>query len=306
MRKSESLQEFYKTFPNEKQEVILNETNKIGHINLFKRWHCTNVKRYLRRDFYRISLIVGTGTLHYGNKKTDITEPTIFLTNKTIPYSWEPISETQNGWVCLFTEEFLTTSSLLCMQTYTSLANQDSPAFILDEELLKKFSTLFETMSLELKSGYTHKYSLLQSYFQILVFEIEKLQAHNIFDNLSGDAAHRTTFRFLELLEQQFPIESPNLPLTMRSPQDYARQLFIHVNHLNNSVKKVTGKTSSELINERIIREAEALLQHTDWTIGEIAEVLGFNYTSHFSAFIRKHTQQSPKDLRSTHILRFL
>lgn len=303
MKQNESLHEFYKTFPKEKKELTLSETNKIGHINLFKRWHCTNVKRYQRRDYYRISLNIGTGILHHGNKKIDITEPSIYLANKTIPYSWEPLSEFQDGWVCLFNEEFLTASSLSCMEAYTSLSNQDVPVFRLDNKSLEELSQLFKEIFSELKSDYIHKYSLIQSYFQVLIFQIQKLQDHSMTDNLLGDAAHRTTFRFLELLEQQFPIESQQPLLTMRSPQDYAQRLFIHVNHLNNSVKKVTGKTSSELINERVVREAKALLRHTDWTIGEIAEALGFDYTSHFSSFIRRHTQQSPKELRLMHIL---
>jgi len=72
----------------------------------------------------------------------------------------------------------------------------------------------------------------------------------------------------------------------------------VHVNHLNRSVKEVTGKTTSEHIAARIVQEASALLTHTDWNISEIAYSLGFEYPSYFTLFFKKHTGVSPNRLR--------
>ena len=113
-----------------------------------------------------------------------------------------------------------------------------------------------------------------------------------------ANAASRVSSLFLELLERQFPIDSPTLVLKLKNPADYAASLSVHINHLNRSVKEVTGKTTSAHIASRIIREAKALLQHTDWNISAIACSLGFEYPSYFTLFFKKHTGMAPTQLR--------
>ena len=112
------------------------------------------------------------------------------------------------------------------------------------------------------------------------------------------NAASRVSSLFLELLERQFPIDSPTLVLKLKNPADYAASLSVHINHLNRSVKEVTGKTTTAHIASRIIREAKALLQHTDWNISAIAYSLGFEYPSYFTLFFKKNTGLAPTQLR--------
>src|SRR6478735_2018711 len=53
------------------------------------------------------------------------------------------------------------------------------------------------------------------------------------------------TIIFLELLERQFPIESTSRPLKLRTAQDYATALNLHVNYLNRAVKETTGRSTT-------------------------------------------------------------
>lgn len=112
-------------------------------------------------------------------------------------------------------------------------------------------------------------------------------------------AASRITSVFLELLERQFPIESADRPLQLKTANDYAKSLSMHVNHLNRSVKEVTGRSTTTHIAERIITESKALLQHTDWTIAEIAYALGFEYPTYFNNFFKRLTGTVPSSLRA-------
>ena len=116
------------------------------------------------------------------------------------------------------------------------------------------------------------------------------------------NAAVRITSVFLELLERQFPIESVQAPLELKSAQDFAKQLSVHVNYLNSAVKEVTGKTTTTHISDRIITEAKALLQHTDWNIADIAYALGFEYPTYFNNFFKKKTGYIPKSERAVHL----
>ncbi len=113
------------------------------------------------------------------------------------------------------------------------------------------------------------------------------------------NASSRITSLFIELLERQFPIDSPENILKLKSPTDFAQNLSVHVNHLNRAVKEVTGKTTTTHIADRIVKEAKALLVHTDWNVSEIAYSLGFEYPTYFNNFFKKHTELSPKSLRN-------
>jgi AraC-like DNA-binding protein len=104
---------------------------------------------------------------------------------------------------------------------------------------------------------------------------------------------------FIELLERQFPIESPHQKLNLRAAKDYADRLAIHVNHLNKVLKENTGKTTTDLISSRIVKEAKILLKQTDWNVSEIAYCLGFEEVAHFSNFFRKQTSFSPLAFRN-------
>lgn len=150
-----------------------------------------------------------------------------------------------------------------------------------------------------MNSDYIYKYSELRNYLQILVHEALKHYPEMGVRNKQFDAAHRITYRFLELLESLFPIENTDMPLKIKAVQDFALKLSVHENHLNSVVKEVTGKNPSQHIAFRITEEAKALLKHTDWTITEIAYSLLFEYPSYFTIFFKKNAGVSPKEYRN-------
>jgi AraC family transcriptional regulator, transcriptional activator of pobA len=104
---------------------------------------------------------------------------------------------------------------------------------------------------------------------------------------------------FFNLLNGQFPVVSAEHGLDLLTPADFAQQLHVHVNHLNSTVKKHTGKTTRDLIHERVIAEAKTLLRNTDWNVSEIAYALGFGYPSHFNKYFRQAAGLSPMDFRT-------
>lgn len=303
MKEIENLEDFYNDSQNE--HLILPNQNELGgHINVFPRWHCSSVSTYVRRDYYRIVLVIGTGIFTYADQRIEIDRPALFLTNKTTPYSWTPLSAEQKGWACVFSEHFFRFDNQIVLQQNFPIFNIDKlPVYFLNNKQLQEFSSIFENMEEDLKSDYIYKYSLLQNYLLTLIHKIQKMEDDILVKHQTMDAAHRTTFRFLELLEQQFPIESPDAPLLLKTPKEFAQHLFMHVNSLNHSIKRVTGKTSSMLISNRVIQEAKALLLNSDWNISEISNALNFEHPAHFTNYFRKHTNQTPKEFRTSEII---
>ena len=149
----------------------------------------------------------------------------------------------------------------------------------------------------EQKSEYAYKGDLIRNYINLIIHEALKLQPSEHY-NQNNNAASRLAAVFFDLLERQFPVESADSPLKLKTAQDYAKHLNVHVNYLNHAVKQVTGKPTTAHITERILTEAKALLQHTGWNIADIAYALGFDYTTYFNNFFKKHTGTNPKSLR--------
>ena len=115
----------------------------------------------------------------------------------------------------------------------------------------------------------------------------------------SINASQRIVTLFLELLERQFPIDDTHQRIKLRSASEFAKQLNVHVNHLNRSAKEMTEKTTSQLIGERILQEAKILLKRSNWTVSDISYALGFKEITHFNNFFKKHVKLSPLKFRN-------
>ena len=100
---------------------------------------------YNRRDFYKISLTLGTGRLLYADKGVEINKPALIFSNPLIPYAWETISEQQEGFFCLFTEDFLKENDHnLVLQDAPLFKIGADPVFFIKEEQLNYISTIFQ------------------------------------------------------------------------------------------------------------------------------------------------------------------
>jgi AraC family transcriptional activator of pobA len=257
---------------------------------------------YSRKDFYKINVSTGKFRFHYADRSFEVDETFRFFGNPRIPYSCELLSPTHNGYTCVFSEEFLKANDRSESLLNSPLFNLGgTPVLQLNELQKATVYGIFEKMLAEQESSYAFKDDVIRNYIYLLAHEAMKSQPSEE-ASPKKNAATRIASVFLELLERQFPIESKDRPLELKTAKDFARVLSVHVNYLNSAVKDVTGKTTTGHIAERITHEAKALLQHTDWNISEIAYALGFEYPTYFNNFFKKNTGQIPKSLRSEHL----
>lgn len=225
-----------------------------------------------------------------------------FFGNPHIPYSWETISTTYKGYTILFSEEFFKNSERSeSLQQSSFFKIGGTPVLKITEEQRQFLNTIFQKMIAEQESDYVYKDELIRNYISLIIHESLKLEPVENFDQ-NKNAASRLSSVFLEMLERQFPIETTDQSLQLKSAQDFAKNLNVHVNYLNRAVKEVTGKSTTVHITERILTEAKALLQHTDWNISEIAFALGFDYPTYFNNFFKKQTGTNPKAFRLTEV----
>lgn len=255
---------------------------------------------YTRKDFYKISLITGHATYHYRDRSYLVApgQCALVFTNQETPYRWEVHSGTCSGYACLFTADFLPIHTHL-RPTHWSVFDADRQSvFPLDFQEQELFTALFLKMIAEQNSDYVGKQQLLFLYVLECIHQALKLQPD--FAIRKQTAAIRLTESFKTLLAGQFPLITPLQPIKLRSPQAFAQELAVHPNYLNQAVKTETGRTTTQLIAERLMEEARALLMHSNWTISQISYCLGFDEPTHFTKAFRRHTGQTPSMVRKT------
>jgi AraC-like DNA-binding protein len=257
---------------------------------------------YSRKDFYKICLTTGKSIIHYADRSFESEGTVLFFGNPHIPYSWETLSTTYVGYTCLFSEAFLKASDRSeSLQQSPLFKIGGTPILNLTEKQREFLNTIFQKMMEEQQTDYAYKDDLIRNYIHLIIHEALKLQPSENYDQ-NKNAASRLTAVFLELLERQFPVETTDRPLQLKTAQDYAKNLNVHVNYLNRAVKEVTGKPTTAHISDRIISEAKALLQHTDWNIADIAYALGFEYPTYFNNYFKRMTGTNPKSLRAQEV----
>lgn len=278
---------------------------EIGHFNVFNvtdlfRHHREKPPMpYDRRAYYKISLIRGRSRAEYADKVIEIEQNALLFATPKVPYHWLPEDREQAGYFCVFTDEFLLPAkSGVRLDELPIFQPGGYPVFTITDAEYAEINAIFGKMAREITSAYAYKYDLLRTYVLELIHFGQKLQPATALYP-AHTASARVTSLFVELLERQFPIETPQQKLQLRTAKDYADRLAIHVNHLNKVLKENTGRTTTELIGGRVIQEAKLLLKQTSWNISEISDSLGFAEVAHFSNFFKRQTTVSPGAFRS-------
>jgi AraC family transcriptional activator of pobA len=288
---------------SERTVSAFNNELKLKGFNVFQIEEDSNVVRnYSRKDFYKICLTTGESLINYADRSFLMKGTILFFANPNVPYSWETISRSYVGYTCLFSEDFYKPSDRSeSLQQSPLFKIGGTPIFEITEEKREFLNGIFRNMMAEQSTDYAFKDDLIRNYINLIIHEALKLQPAENFDQVKN-AAHRITNVFLELLERQFPIENTSRPLKLRTAQDYATALNLHVNYLNRAVKETTGKSTTTHISERIANEAKALLRHTDWNVADIGYALGLEYPTYFNNFFKRVTGTNPTSLRPAEV----
>jgi len=285
-------------------EKFLNDNKKLpafSQFNVFEtKAFCNKPMSYSRRDFYKITFILCKSKVYYADRGIDVGGPALLFSNPMVPYAWEPLEPVTSGYFCIFTEDFIKVNSRNeNLQDSPLYKIGNDPVFFLSDEQVKFIDGIYKKMFEEINNDYIYKYDLLRNYVNVIIHEALKMQPNTTYFK-HHNASERIASLFIELLDRQFPIDSPKAALKLKTANDFAVNLSVHVNHLNSSVRKITGKTTTTHISERIINEAKALLLHTDWSVSEIAYSLGFEYPTYFNNFFKKQTGSTPLSVRNT------
>ena len=128
--------------------------------------------------------------------------------------------------------------------------------------------------------------------YSIFVDDLICIQA---FEKVRLDISSRTEdifISFYSLLQENF--------ITQHGITFYADRLHITENYLSRIVKKITGKTVVDCIDEMLAIEATWLIKTTDLTVAQIADRLNFASSPSFVRFYKRMRGCTPLSLRGT------
>ena len=256
-----------------------------------------------RHEFYAIALRNSGDNIEVNGK---LLESNLFFNSPYQIITWD-IKPDWKGWYIIFDREFLGLNPN--WQNFII----DFPFFRLDKvsplELPKEdailANSIFEQIFFEYHSNNNDKFLFIQAFTQLLLLITKRYFSKSALNNDVKQDSRTSDIllvsRFQSLLETLITNEDSNSEI--RYPSFYAEKLSVHPNHLNAVVKRITGKTATNIIQNQMVISAKSLLRQTNLLVKEIAFKLNFIEPTHFNSFFKKATTLTPQQFREKNIL---
>lgn len=178
---------------------------------------------------------------------------------------------------------FLQFGSLPCMEL-THAESQSLRSFIsMVEQELKGSETGFSS---EIIGGL-----IAATIYKVGDILTHYLTEHPEVDSPIHNRAEEYFRQFIELLGEHYKHE--------RSVGFYARQLCITPKYLTTLIKRISGKSVSEWIDNYVILEAKTLLKYSNMSVQEIAYYLNFPNQSFFGSYFKRNAGMSPSQYKA-------
>lgn len=140
--------------------------------------------------------------------------------------------------------------------------------------------------------GNIYRAEISKSLFYAMMLEI-----CGIYKSISGEGSEPPELKQERLCDEFFMLLSSNYK-RHRTVGFYAEHMNLTPKYLSAAVKRISGKSVPEWINEAVIIEIKRLLKTTDMTVMQISEYLAFSSPSAFVQFFRANTGVTPRSYR--------
>ncbi|GAB2021483.1 helix-turn-helix domain-containing protein [Pseudolactococcus yaeyamensis] len=168
-----------------------------------------------------------------------------------------------------------------CHENYLVLDIQEEPAIqnTLEQMVLEFFKQNSSIASKE----------IMDAQSQILFYQLSRVYHSNISQILSSSTDNDLILAILQKIESDYT----SITLT-----DLATFLGYNSNYLSNLIKKKVGKTFSQLVREKKLKQAHLLIETTSFSIETIAEMVGYTNKRDFYIKFKDYYHKLPSAFR--------
>ncbi|MDR3653423.1 MAG: helix-turn-helix domain-containing protein [Paludibacter sp.] len=249
-----------------------------------------------RSEMYGVGLLlIGYAELKVGLENYALKAPGLVAINPDDIRQWVHKQDNLTVRSIFFSEKFVVEglSDTLFLKKLDIFKRKSNHFIPLNSDALATVQTLFDQIEKKYISNSPSKRTIIQALLRTLLLETESLkqfQPTSDFDKYSQPCLLAEKFK--ELLLSNFKRQ--------REVTYYAEKLFVTPKYLSQVLKKQTGKTASELIDEIVCLEAKVLLQTNELNASQIADYLNFANPSFFGKFFKRQTGMSPVEYRKS------
>lgn len=159
-----------------------------------------------------------------------------------------------------------------------------------DVQVQAELTTILEAMQREENAQRPFSDEAMRAHSALLGVWLRRTMIAQESDPPRPTAAERLVRAYAALIERDHETGKPMA--------DYARALGVTPTHLTRTCRQCAGMSASQLLTQRSLHAARALLEQSDHPFNRIAAMLGFRSAAYFSRFVLHHTGLTPTQLR--------
>lgn len=253
----------------------------------------------ITNDCYSISLKkIVKGNLNYGRTNYDFTNGALIFIAPRQVLQWDSsVVFEQQGFSINFHENFIKGTELAHqIKNYGFFSYSVNEALHLSPREEKLIESIVKNIEQEyLNNQDSFSKDIIISQLSTLLKYANRFYERQFLDRkeISTDLLERFN-HYLKNYFESGKLEENGIP----SIENIAEQLAVSQRYLSDTLKKETGKTTTEHLQFYLIDEAKNILLNPNKTISDVAYELGFEYPQYFSRLFKKKEGLSPSDFR--------
>lgn len=173
---------------------------------------------------------------------------------------------------------------------------KDNPVFHLTDEEVHELGIFFKQIEDAIDTEDYFRIEITKRLLAAYIYKIGSILYRHL-PELKDEASQ--PMKREEILFKQFIELLGKYHCKERRVDFYAEQMYLSPKHFSTVVKKVSGKTAGEWIDDYVILEIKSLLKYSTMSIQEVAYYMNFPNPSFFGKYFKQHTGMSPSEYKS-------
>ncbi|WP_289063902.1 response regulator transcription factor [uncultured Zobellia sp.] len=243
------------------------------------------------------------GELNYGRTKYDFTNGALICIAPRQVLQWDSsVVFEQKGFSINFHEDFIKGTELAQqIKNYGFFSYSVNEALHLSPKEERQIELLVENIEIEYQNNQdAFSKEIIISQLSTLLKYANRFYERQFLNRkeLSNNLLEKFNAQIAAYLESG-QLQEKGIP----SIEQIADKMLVSQRYLSDTLKKETGKTTTEHLHLHLIDEAKNILLQPNKSIAEVAYELGFEYPPYFSRLFKKKQGISPTEYREKYKL---